>query len=380
MKSVDRFLGYFERSVLSKYRASPDLYMLDEDDMGGTLETIHGENELPQERPYFRVRFGFRKLSNRFVCIAAWGPDVEHLPEREKNVWVGYLLENSIFHDNDPAFNRWVDRNVNGSWAVESGPKSRLGASLSDVQVLTRHTLSVPLFKFTENPLLNYPEAENSESYAKAHLELYRLIVDGLNLSSIRALARKLGVILTSPEKSLNSIKEILPAELIPIIHKTFKRCSTERNKNHGLPNAPIKSFPAFDEFHRDLTEMAIALSSLKTWLEEVLGVSAEKCNKRERELEMFPKLVGSVPANSTLHTILRAEGKTIQKIDYGPVESSPEVHQSEAIIIHFTDGTSLSIKIGSNAYNLSDEKIQPNDFHTALIVYWTREILTKQD
>lgn len=101
MKSIDRYLVYFERSVLSRYRASSDLYVLDEDDMGGTLEAIHGENELPQEHPYFRVRFAFRKLSNRFICIAAWGPDINHLPDREKNVWVGYLLENSIFHDDD---------------------------------------------------------------------------------------------------------------------------------------------------------------------------------------------------------------------------------------------------------------------------------------
>lgn len=234
------------------------------------------------------------------------------------------------------------------------------------------------MFKFPENPLLNFPEAENSDCYAKAHLELYRLIVDGLNIEAIGALASKLGKNLTSPEKSLNSIKEILPVELLPIIHKTFQQCAAERHKNHGLPSNPIKSFPAFDTFHQDLTAMANALSALNTWLEEALGVSAEKCNKRERELEMFPKLVGSVPANSTLHTILRAEGKTIQKIDYGIVEPRPEVHLSEAIIIHFTDGTSLAIKIGSNAYNLSDEKLQPNDFHTDLIAFWTSEILMK--
>jgi hypothetical protein len=34
------------------------------------------------------------------------------------------------------------------------------------------------------------------------------------------------------------------------------------------------------------------------------------------------------------------------------------DVHQSEGIIIHFTDNSSMAISIGSNTYNLYLEKI----------------------
>jgi len=46
--------------------------------------------------------------------------------------------------------------------------------------------------------------------------------------------------------------------------------------------------------------------------------------------------------------------GKTIAHAQYGLEEPSNEAHGPEMLIVYFTDGSSVSITIGSNAYSLS--------------------------
>jgi hypothetical protein len=117
----DRFLLFFDRSVLSKYRASPDLYKLEEDHMGGQLENVQTDQSKPIS--WYRVRFAFRRLANGEVCVAAFGPDIDKLPQQEKFIWGGYLLENPVFAQEDTAFERWVSRYLEGSWQAKSGPR-----------------------------------------------------------------------------------------------------------------------------------------------------------------------------------------------------------------------------------------------------------------
>ena len=66
-----------------------------------------------------------------------------------------------------------------------------------------------------------------------------------------------------------------------------------------------------------------------------------------------------------------RVIGKTIASFEYGfdkPFHS--EAHEGEIIILHFTDGSSLTIQIGSNAANLAakHKALKPRDVHTDLI------------
>ncbi len=179
----EKLLLYFHRTVLCHYRASPDLYNLQEDDMGGSLKPIwDGSAPMPS---WSQIRFGFRRLSDKRVCVAAFGPDVEKLTEKEKLIWRGHLIDNPLFAKNDPAFDRWVKRNLEGSWEVEDGPNRRTEQLVKLIRALTRQALGVPLFRFDENPLIMYPVAENTDAYAKAHLELYRLLIDGLNTNAL---------------------------------------------------------------------------------------------------------------------------------------------------------------------------------------------------
>jgi hypothetical protein len=78
------------------------------------------------------------------------------------------------------------------------------------------------------------------------------------------------------------------------------------------------------------------------------------------------------IPAQDVSHSSLKKTiGKVIRDVEYGfDKPFHPSSHQAETIIFHFTDGTSLSIQIGSNATNVSSEhpSIKASDFRTDLI------------
>jgi hypothetical protein len=150
------------------------------------------------------------------------------------------------------------------------------------------------------------------------------------------------------------------------------------RNKLHGVPSQPASSFPAFDTFQNDLVSIAEALTKLCKWLESELKADAEKCLKRERTMsKFFPKFAGPPRPEFKLEKIKRAEGKTIESIDFGEEPFCPGKHQSEGIVIHFVDGSSMAVVVGSNAMNLSTqfEGLKPEDMSTDLVVIWAPSI-----
>src|SRR5215211_2685593 len=85
------------------------------------------------------------------------------------------------------------------------------------------------------------------------------------------------------------------------------------------------------------------------------------------------PKIIGPPNLEDKLQTVLEAVGKTIAAIEYGEVESRRGMHAAEAVVFHFTDGTALSIEIGSNARDLSAYRdLTPPDVHTDLRPFWS--------
>jgi hypothetical protein len=85
------------------------------------------------------------------------------------------------------------------------------------------------------------------------------------------------------------------------------------------------------------------------------------------------PKIIGPPNPEHKLQTMLEAVGKTIVAIEYGQVESHRGMHEAEAVVFHFSDGTALSVEIGSNARDLSMSRdLVPPDVHTDLMPVWT--------
>ena len=91
----------------------------------------------------------------------------------------------------------------------------------------------------------------------------------------------------------------------------------------------------------------------------------------------LLPELKLTDNIKHIFEQVRKSEGKTIETIEYGKQESTPSSHESEGLIIHFTDGTSMSVIIGSNAQNLSSdhEDIKPNDVHTDLMFFWAPDV-----
>ena len=373
----DCFLVHFDRIVLCRYRSRPDLFRVKEDDMGGEVEAnVTYDDAGNTLTPYFRVRFGFRELSDGRVCVAAFGPDLNSLPEAEQSAWAADLIESPMFALSDPAFTRWSQRYLHGSWASEDGPIRNLEGELAMIESITRFDLGEPLFRDVHNPALRYPVAENSEAFTLAQLELFRLVVDGLSLVALKALAAKLNTPLPTlqPDKrrgTMNTLKELLPQALHDTIYEPLRACSKDRNKLHGVPSQPAHSCAAFRDFHSHATAAHVAIRELRRWLETVLNLSAERCLRRDEAMKWFPRFDGPLRTDFKIGKFQEAVGKTIAKIEAGEIVPGEGCHNREAIIFHFTDGTALAIDVGSNAGNFESEGFDAAKFSSDLIPYW---------
>jgi hypothetical protein len=85
------------------------------------------------------------------------------------------------------------------------------------------------------------------------------------------------------------------------------------------------------------------------------------------------PKPVSPPQPNYSINEAPKMAGKTVASVDVGDRRQIPQVHEGELIVIHFTDGTALSIDTGSNAKNLSQQHkgLKPEDFHTDFMLEW---------
>ncbi|MGH2639700.1 MAG: hypothetical protein ACRDF4_10560, partial [Rhabdochlamydiaceae bacterium] len=195
------------------------------------------------------------------------------------------------------------------------------------------------------------------------------------SLDVLISLSKRLNVILPTLKEgerraTMNTLKVILPVELHKTVHEPIKACSIERNKMHRVQTA--YAFAAFKEFHRHAKAIHASIAGLRQWLEQVLFLNAEKCLKREQAMKFFPKFDGPLRPEFKYGDFLSAVGKTISKIEAGEFISKKGSHRhsSEAIVLHFTDGTALSIDVGSNAWNLESdfEGLEASMFSTDLI------------
>lgn len=376
---IDNHIQYFERAVLNYYRTNSHLYHLKEDDMGGEIRVSDNWNEdIEKNFPYIELPFGFRKLENNFICIAIFMPSfIDRVSEKDYSKWMGFHLKNPIFSKSDSAFERWTERYLNGSWEVESGPKVKIEHELKLINSLTKTKFEKQLFKHDEYRLLNYPVAENNEEYTKSILELYRLVIDSMDGNCIIDIANYINIRLTNDKKRLNSLKEIIPEQFKDIIYSPFCRINRQRMPIHGIPSKGIVAFPAFDTFNSELKLLLRGLKKMKEWLESVFNINAESSLRRIGSLSSFPKITNPPMPRSKASAANKMIGKTIEKIEFGEYNPCKEAHKGEALNIYFSDGSAVSLQIGSNAANISydHDEIKPSDFHTDIMLFWAEKL-----
>lgn len=375
-----KFIQFFESLVLLKYKEESDKYDVEEDGNGCRIvNTKHGE--------WYQVRYMHKKLKGeKIYCIGAFIPDLSKLTEKEKDYWYAHLIENPEFDENDEEFGQWYEIHINDpKFAFEKTVHdhsliSRIVQLVELINSLTKEKFSMPLFKFETNPSLIFPKAENTNSFIKAIEEISNYLVDGLDQEVLEKIALELGTALKDKTKTLNSLKQILDEELTEIVHKPLKDIRDIRSEGHGVSGNKPESYPAIQEFKEHLRKIIQSLSALLEFLENKFNLLSKTCLSRQQALRFFPKLIETNESKIMLDRIENAIGKRIKSLEYGEKAIYKDSHLSDALILHFDDGTSLSIEICSNAQNLSSmyKGLSPNEIHTNLYFLWANAIREK--
>ncbi|MBE2255596.1 MAG: hypothetical protein IAE65_05295 [Ignavibacteria bacterium] len=86
----------------------------------------------------------------------------------------------------------------------------------------------------------------------------------------------------------------------------------------------------------------------------------------------MLPRIVKGPEPNFSICQAKNMINKQIANVEFGSREYIEHVHESEVLIITFTDGSILGIDTGSNIQNIINQsKLKPSDFHVDFNLSW---------
>lgn len=354
-----RHLRYFERDTLLTYRNRSSDYEVDEDDAGGCVDA--------KLEPFFFIQFGHRTLADGETCLVVLDKDLASLPPRDLAHWHRHEVRNDTWATDDPDFRRWIAVNFEIDYGAGESGLSQIHREVLNINAVTRQVLGQPLWGADWHPLISYPTAENTERYAEAAMQLFRLLIDAMQPSTLAALGNFMNMTISKADHRLKTVKELLPQHLHQQVCDPLSRLSNARNKMHGVRTTGITSFPARQQFHDDVMELASSMTMLRQWLEDTLHVDSERCRERQVALDGV-KWTKESPNHNTYDAVMLAKGRTIVDIRYGITEDRPVPHRSEAIILRFDDGSETLLEVGSNVKNILTKaefggQLLPSDF-----------------
>ena len=368
----EQFLGYFEPGLLAYYREQSDKYVVRVDDYDGhvLLTDDYAMQLWEADRTEGRVdvRFTFRRQCNGEDALAAFLPDLLDKSASHVERWRGFLLSHPDWPETeDQRFTAWTRRYLEGEWDVDNGVLSRVQDTIGAINALTTEVVGQPVFKYETNSALEFPSAENDHRYEDAHQRLYGYVIDGLNKDGIKAAADHLGLsVQIGSDRTITALKKALPNfPNASALWVALENVSSQRRRAGHSVREPAKPFPATETFKEDVRQCLAGLTELLNHLEKVLGMSAELASKRQSAKRYLPEIVAPPESHYAINRMVRAEGKTIERIEVGFRKDSDYCHGSEAIIIHFTDGSIIGIDTGSNSANLASDRddLAPDDF-----------------
>jgi hypothetical protein len=384
LKSVEHHLGYFDQQVLAAYRNEPHKYNIESDCFEGKLAVTNEYYcELKRKEKtneFVSIRFGYRTLKDGNLAIVAWLPDLFEKSKAHVHRWSGFRLNNPEWpSDYDERFGNWVLRYLEGSWGVDNGPLHYLGQTIKIINGLTTELVGIPLYRHEVDETLCNPAAENTHRYQDSHKELYGYLIDGLDKNCISSLASNLGKSLNVGGKNtIQAITKLFPdleANSRFIAAVNLVSCQ-RRLASHGK-RPPAKDFPASSQFVKDLYFCLDAVKELLAMLERDFGVNGEEAYKRHEAKKWLPQIDRPPEAHYSIVQASRMKGKTIEKVEFGFRKMIEGLHESEAMLIYFTDGSIMSLTAGSNVGNLVNYEngLHPEDFHVDFVVHWVPEL-----
>jgi hypothetical protein len=333
--------------------------------------------ERKRQDSYVGIEFGFRAKSDGGLAVAAWGPDVvEKTAAVERQKWIPFAVSIDSFPAQfDERFNLWLRRQIGGDWNVGNGPLQRLIASIVEINAVIVEAVGLPLFKAETSADLLFPAADNDTAYATSHAAIYHFIIDGLSKDAMELLAPRFGVSGGfSSSNTFNSLRKLVTdASLHADIFDPLGLVSEKRRRSDHGARDRSSPFPAFDRFSEDVAAVARGMDTLKRFLAAKLNLDVERCVRRQEKLKMLPELDPDRHSEPNYSVVQAGAivGNTIEGVEYGfraPIEG---VHDSEVLILHFSDGSILGIDTGSNAGNLADDGsgLKAEDFHSSFML-----------
>ena len=276
----DTHVSFYSPGVLAQYRESPDKYRYRSDYFEGSVTLTDAYyrqlSEADKDREWIDVKFGYRTLRNGEFCIAVFKYHLARKSPGHVSRWHPHCIEDRdwLDYERDERFSLWYKRYREGDWNVENGPAERLAEELKLINALTLDAIDCRIYDVSEEVEFTFPAAENSWKYEEAHVQLYRILIDGLSLSCISSLARRLGCPLEKgAKKKLRALKTALPQlKTNPPFEAPLNNVSELRGLASHRERQPAVPERAFEVFTGDLNDCLDAIRLLKTTLEGELG------------------------------------------------------------------------------------------------------------
>jgi hypothetical protein len=270
-------------------------------------------------------------------------------------------------------------RNIEASFDVDNGPRFYLEETINIINALTSELVGSPLFKHVIDADLQHPVAETTHAYQDAHRQLYGYVIDGLDRRTISLLANRLQREIEAGDKrTLDALRELFP-QLGPtsLFWKAVNNISEHRRPaSHGV-RSEAGHFPAFGAFTQDLAVLLGGMKDLLSTVETETGLNGRKSLEKSEARQRLPQIVSppEVSGEFTITEASRMEGRTVERVEFGNRQKIKGAHDSEALLIYFTDGTVMGIETGSNATNVEgkDGDVRAEDFRVNFHITWVK-------
>lgn len=148
-KSVEHLLGYFDQQVLAAYRNEPHKYTIVSDYFEGDVQTSDNYyrefEEADQADQSISLRFGYRTLKDGNLALVVFLTDLTEKSKAHVKRWYAFHLDNPEWTgQHDERFDKWVKRNLEGSWDVDNGPLYYLVEVVTTINCLTAELIGIP--------------------------------------------------------------------------------------------------------------------------------------------------------------------------------------------------------------------------------------------
>jgi hypothetical protein len=383
-------MKYFRPAVLAIFYNQPEKYSIQTDEFEGTVKIrdsyYRKSGTDGTDRTYLNVAFGFRACKNGEWAVAAYAPDLAKASPDETQFWTGFEIATedgfTTSEMDDPRFQKWMSRYLMGNWHVEDGPIAELDRMVSEVNAIAQCVVKAPMFNSTDLRRLCFPFAQNTHRYEDAHAEVYRLIIDGLNKEAIQRIGNRLGIAIKAGDKrTLTALAMLFPDPSVQAtVRDPLEYVSQQRRRASHKERPPAQSFPAFEEFEKDLRTVMRSIEAIRDDLALRLDVDIRRCGERASALRGLPAFDESRPTqpNYGIFPALNMVGKQVERVKTGELVSVPDRPEMEALVLEFSDGSMVSIEAATNISQIirDDGPVNPQELHVTFYVNYVPPML----